>query len=208
LKRSVLAFLFVLSLLCVSQNLQALDKRTSQVYGLCAHCHGQNLEGDQKLAAPAIAGLPAWYVEAQLIKFRTGVRGKHPRDIAGMRMRPMAKTLKLDEDIKNIAAHIETMPAKKPTSTLDGVAANGQGTYAVCMGCHADKAQGIKEVSAPTLQIQNDWYLFQQLKNFKGHVRAADAAADPVGSQMSSIAATLVDEQAMKDVIAYIQTLN
>ncbi|MBI2301994.1 MAG: beta-galactosidase trimerization domain-containing protein, partial [Armatimonadetes bacterium] len=35
---------------------------------------------DPSLGAPAIAGLSAWYVEAQLRKFRIGARGTHPSD--------------------------------------------------------------------------------------------------------------------------------
>ena len=44
----------------------------------------------------AIAGQAQWYLEAQLVKFKNGVRGAHPDDMEGSRMRPMARTLPTD----------------------------------------------------------------------------------------------------------------
>jgi cytochrome c553 len=61
-------------------------------------------------------------------------------------------------------------------------------------------------MGAPPLVTASDWYLLTQLKNFKHGVRGANAAADVSGAMMMPMAAPL-DEQAMKDVIAYIQTL-
>jgi cytochrome c553 len=61
-------------------------------------------------------------------------------------------------------------------------------------------------MGAPPLVTASDWYLLTQLKNLKNGVRTPNAAADASGAMMAPIAATL-DEQAMKDVIAYIQTL-
>ena len=59
----------------------------------CTPCHGTDGGGQANIAAPAIAGLDDWYVKAQLTKFRSGVRGTHPEDMPGMRMRPMSRTL-------------------------------------------------------------------------------------------------------------------
>ena len=39
---------------------------------------------DVRRAAPAIAGLDQWYIEMQLGKFRSGLRGRHFDDISGM----------------------------------------------------------------------------------------------------------------------------
>ena len=36
------------------------------LYRSCESCHGVSGEGDTKVEAPQIAGLPAWYVSSQL----------------------------------------------------------------------------------------------------------------------------------------------
>jgi cytochrome c553 len=51
----------------------------------------------------------------------------------------------------------------------------------------------------------NDWYLVQELQNFREGARGADPA-DIWGQQMR-INALALDDQAMADVIAYVQTL-
>jgi cytochrome c553 len=71
----------------------ASTDRGQALFPLCAACHGNHGEGRLELGAPAIAGLPEWYVAAQLQKFRHDVRDSHPQDTAGLRMRPMARSL-------------------------------------------------------------------------------------------------------------------
>ena len=67
-------------------------ERGAQVFDYCVQCHGADGAGNPDIEAPAIAGLPAWYVEAQIHKFRDGTRGAHPDDLPGLRMRPMSRT--------------------------------------------------------------------------------------------------------------------
>lgn len=62
-----------------------------ELFAACATCHGVQGEGNVSIQAPSIAALPAWYVEVQLLKFRTGARGAHPDDLEGLRMRPMSQ---------------------------------------------------------------------------------------------------------------------
>ena len=77
----------------------------------CQPCHTAAGTGsDHKIAAPNIAGLPQWYVEAQLHKFRDGVRGGHFDDITGMRMRPMSLTLTSDAEVTAVATHVSALP--------------------------------------------------------------------------------------------------
>lgn len=176
-------------------------------FQLCVFCHGAKGEGNQKLGAPAIAGMPAWYVEAQVKKFKDGVRGSHAADAAGLRMRPMARTIRTDEDIKAVAEYVAGLTPTKPVKTLDGDATRGQPLYAACLACHGPDGMGNQAMNAPALVYTNDWYLFEQLKKFKNKMRGADPAADPNGALMAGMANTLMDEQAMKDVLAYIHSL-
>jgi len=71
---------------------------------ICAGCHGQDGVGISPLF-PNLAGQKAAYTAAQLKAFRDGQR-------KNMTMSPMSKGL-TDEDIENIAAYYESLPAKK-----------------------------------------------------------------------------------------------
>jgi cytochrome c553 len=134
---------------------------------LCAPCHGGGGEGNAEIGAPSIAGLPTWYVEAQLHKFREGVRGTHFDDIAGMRMRPMSKALTTDAELAAVSAHVGSLPAHRPAATLMGDAAAGKALYVTCTACHQADGKGNQVLSAPSLLVQPDWYLVHQLDNFK-----------------------------------------
>lgn len=175
-------------------------------YGTCAACHGQAGEGNQALNSPALAGQGAWYLKAQINKFKNGQRGAHPDDTYGAQMRPMAMTLASDEAVADVAAYIATFEPVKHEATLDGDAAAGKALYGVCTACHGANAEGNQALNAPSLKHTQDWYQLTQLKNFKSRVRGG-AAGDMTGMQMSPMAATLADETAMKNVIAYILSL-
>lgn len=181
-------------------------ERGRALYATCASCHGQDGGGRPEYEAPAIAGLPPWYIEAQLQKFRSGARGAHPDDAAGLRMRPMSRTLPHDADVAIVAAYVSSLPPTSPAATLTGDAAHGRQLFATCATCHGENAAGNRALNAPPLNRASDWYLVAQLQKFKAGIRGTNAA-DVTGSQMRPMALGLADEQAMRDVVAYIATL-
>jgi cytochrome c553 len=193
--------------LMISASPSGAETRTERYFSLCAICHGEGGAGNRALEAPAIAGLPAWYLEAQLMKYRADGRGKHPGDIGGMRMRPMARAIQSDEDVKQIAAYVAALPAVKPAATVTGDAAAGKVRFAVCIACHGPDAGGNPQMKAPPLTTTNDWYQLTQLKHFKARIRASNPSKDPMGAQMAAIVMGLEDEQVMQDILAYINTL-
>jgi len=97
-------------------------------------------------------------------------------------------------------------PLQPPVTISDGDATRGKAMFATCTACHGEKAAGMQDKGAPDLHRTGDWYLLAQLKKFKSGVRGS-APTDATGQQMRPMAATLPNEQAMKDVIAYIRTL-
>ena len=183
----------------------AWDDRPAELYQLCTSCHGSDGKGNQAVGAPAIAGLPEWYVESQLTKFHEGVRGGHVRDINGMRMRPIGLTLTA-ENRKSVAHYVSGLPRPDLPDTVKGNLAKGEVAFQVCQSCHGAKGEGMQAVNAPPIAGANDWYLLTQLKNFKGKVRGYDPNIDPTGAAMAGIAATL-DDAAMLNVVSYINTL-
>jgi cytochrome c553 len=181
--------------------------RGQELFVLCTQCHLKDGSGNQLALAPAIAGLPQWYVYSQIQKFRAGQRGGHFDDIAGMRMRPMTLALGSDADVTAVAAYVASLPPVKPEPVLTGGdAARGQALYAPCAACHAPDGSGNAVVLGPPLRNTNDWYQLTQLSNFRARVRGAKAG-DTTGALMGPMANTLPDEQAMRDVLAYIATL-
>lgn len=177
-----------------------------EIFQLCTSCHGPQGEGDALFNAPSIAGLPKWYLEAQLRKFRTGVRGTHPSDVTGMQMRPMAMSFHNDQDLQAVAGYVASLPRTPAVPVGTGDAQKGQTLYATCTACHGPDGAGNEQLKAPPLKHGNDWYLIAQLKKFKAGERGANPG-DIEGAQMRPMAAVLADEQAMKDVVAHIMTL-
>ena len=182
--------------------------RGEQLYQLCNQCHGERGEGMRLSLAPAIGGLPEWYVLKQLEGFRAGYRGQHFDDISGMRMRPMARTLASEQDVQAVAAYVASLPAARPEPELEGGdAARGAALYAPCTACHGPDGSGNQALGSPPLTLSNDWYQLTQLQHFKAGVRGTKPG-DANGALMRPMSMTLADEQAMRDVIAYIVTLS
>jgi cytochrome c oxidase subunit 2 len=175
-------------------------------YAVCMACHGPAGEGNQALNAPRIAGQQAWYLQRQLQNFRSGVRGAHEQDTFGTQMRAFAAMLPDDTAIRNVAAHIESLPGSAPESTVTGDVKRGKSLYTTCAVCHGQHGQGIWALNAPRLVQMSDWYLARQLNNFRAGIRGAHRQ-DYYGRQMSFMANVLADERAIDDLISYINTL-
>ena len=205
-RMSALAAL-VAALLALPASAQDPVDRGRELFALCTQCHMADGRGSHLALAPAIAGLPQWYVVAQLQKFRAGYRGQHFDDIAGMRMRPMSLALADDADVAAVAAYAASLAPIAPAPVLEGGdPAKGQTLFAPCAACHAPDGSGNEAVFGPPLKHTSDWYLLTQLANFRAGVRGAKPG-DTSGALMRPMSMTLADEQAMRDVIAYITTL-
>jgi cytochrome c oxidase subunit 2 len=175
-------------------------------YAVCAACHGSQGEGLLVLNAPKLSGQDPRYLKRQLRNYKAGLRGIHEDDINGRVMAPMAATLVNDAIIDNVIAYIGTLPDTPAEATIvDGDIAHGAELYTLCANCHGDDGQGIR-MNAPRQAGINDWYLLGQLKNFKQGLRGHHPE-DLGGKQMRLMAETLQDDQAMRDVVAYINTL-
>ena len=175
-------------------------------YAVCQACHGAQGEGNIALNAPALAGQGEWYTSRQLSNFREGIRGTNPKDAYGAQMRPMAMTLADNNAVANVSAYAASLGAPKNTVTAGGNPDKGKGTYGTCAACHGAKGEGNQALNAPALAMLQDWYLVRQLQNYKAGIRGTHAK-DSFGAQMRPMAMILADDQAIKDVAAYIATL-
>jgi len=203
-----------------------------ELYQACGFCHGAQGQGRQRLDAPALAGMESWYVERQLRNFDTGVRGTHSEDLPGRQMVLITGMLRNDATIRNVAAYIETLtpggplearpngvlfPLERPFEwesqyaalevPAPGDAAAGQSMFSVtCALCHGADAQGNAPLGGNALTDLPSYYIARQLKYFRDGIRGA-GPGDTFGAQMAAMARILTDDQAIADVIAYIETL-
>jgi cytochrome c553 len=182
--------------------------RGEKLFQLCTQCHGVDGGGNSVALAPGIAGMPAWYLDAQLTKFKAGIRGLHAGDTGGLRMYPMSLWLREEADQKAVAAYVASLPAVAKPNELheSGDAAKGAGYYAVCGACHMVDGTGNQGMGAPPLAGMTDWYLFSAIEKYKAGVRGS-GAGDTLGPAMIGMVATLPNDEAIRDVIAHIQSL-
>jgi cytochrome c oxidase subunit 2 len=180
--------------------------RGEKLYGLCTQCHGPEAAGDPLSLAPAIAGLPVWYLERQVKNFKQGLRGIHPDDKGGLRMYPMSLALKSDEDIAAVSAYVASLPSAKPPRTVEGDPAKGANSYKTCAACHGPDGKGNQALNAPSLIGSSDWYLVESLRKYKAGVLGGNTD-NQNAVMMRGMALSLADEQAIRDVVAHIMTL-
>ncbi len=184
-------------------------------YAICATCHGQQGEGlpPEGGAAPLLtngpklAGQPSWYLERQLQYFKTRVRGGADDDDASQGMAGMSLTLSDDAAVRNVSAYIASFPDVPAQHTVTGDVENGRDIYdRNCAACHLDDGSGTWYADAPPLAGQSDWYLASQLSKFRAGIRGMHAE-DDYGEQMVFMATAMADEEEIRDVVAYINTL-
>ena len=182
-------------------------EKGKEYYQTCLTCHGPNGEGNTPLNAPRLTDQADWYLIRQLENFQSGLRGSHAEDILGVQMQAMAATLPDAQAIKDVVEYIATLEAPPPPPTeTGGDPENGETLFATCVACHGPAGEGMEALGGPRLSGQHDWYLTRQLQHFQSGIRGTDPD-DLYGAQMRALAPTLPNAQAIKDVVAYIQTL-
>ncbi len=105
-----------------------------------------------------------------------------------------------------VSAVVALLLSYAGSAAAAGNAERGKGFYTVCATCHGPNAEGLKEMNAPALAGQEEWYIIRQLQNFKSGVRGTNPA-DTYGLQMAPMAQVLPDAQAIEDVAAYLSSL-
>ena len=175
-------------------------------FDYCLLCHGAGANGNAGIRAPKLSGMEPWYLTRQLENFAAGIRGTPGGDDSGHEMGPVGLRVKQEGVLADAVAFVGALPLARPAATLNGDAKHGKQLYAACASCHGAKGEGNAALQAPALAARSDWYLATQLRNFRAGLRGADER-DTYGSQMRAIVASLPDDQAITDVVVYINTL-
>jgi len=177
------------------------------LYAVCAGCHDLQAQGNQDVSAPKLAGQEPWYLTRQLAYYQAGVRGGDPADSHGARMAVMSLALPTERAVEDVVAYIQTLPDTVPQPTITGDVANGRDLFAICSACHGSQGEGNVALSAPRLIRMDDWYLLTQLEAYLDGTRGTHRD-DIYGQQMVPTMGALTNEQAVRDVVAYITSLN
>ena len=210
--KSVTSFVLVLLLLrvataqCVAGEKTDASMAVTLYQNVCASCHGAKGEGRQDLKAPSIAGLPEWYVRAQLENFRKDQRGIHAQDVEGQMMRAVSKVLTEDQT-RAMAFHIAGLPRVRPTATIHADVSEGRLLYEErCMECHRYNAEGELFFASPPLVGLQDWYLAAQIRKYQSGIRGVHPK-DVNGQKMVFSAGFVEDEEVLKSLVAYLVEL-
>lgn len=104
------------------------------------------------------------------------------------------------------ALFVACVPSGKKTEVALDLKA-GQAIYEnTCKSCHGTAGGGNIKFMAPALANLDDWYLIRELNHYRNGVRGYDAK-DTLGQQMAAMAKTLKDTVAVRNVVAYIQSI-
>ena len=178
------------------------------LYQSCVGCHGANGEGNEALKSPAIGGLPSWYSERQLSNFLNDKRGTQDGDVLGAQMRQMAKaTLKDEGQVKELSVYISQLKPVSSQLGLGGDINRGKKLYEPCIVCHGVQGEGQERASAPPLRGQQDWYIAQQINNFKNEFRGYHKD-DRQGKTMVVLMKLLPGAEDVNDVASYIGSMS
>lgn len=80
---------------------------------VCTACHGASGMGLEALGAANLTYLSEVYMARQLMYFRDGIRGAHPKDTRGQQMAAMAELLTEDQMIADVVAYISELKGAK-----------------------------------------------------------------------------------------------
>ena len=109
--------------------------------------------------------------------------------------------------LDSFVSYIGTLEDIPSEATIDADTTRGKELYATtCLACHGETGMGNPELNAPRLAGMTDWYMVTQMQKFRTD-RRGDHPDDVYGLQMVPFAKALPDEQAVLEVVAYINTL-
>jgi cytochrome c553 len=174
-------------------------RRTAQeIFETCRLCHSTK----EMQRGPILDGLPAWYVTLQLNKFKAGVRGTNSENRSEALMAAAISLPRDDDEIRRVAEFIGALPPQKHLKIVRGDEQRGKSLFLACVPCHGERGQGNPELKSPPLNVQEDWYLLDQLRKFKAGQRGSDPR-DVEGKTMQPVMGFL-ETKDLRDIVRYI----
>jgi len=200
-------FAVLLSMSCAQSFADGNVESGKRLYAVCAGCHGFLGEGNVEVNSPKLTGQEASYLARQLRYFQQGIRGSAVADVFGRQMAPMSLGLVDERALDDVVAYIQSLPELPTDTTVAGDVQRGQQLYGVCSACHGPRGQGVESLSSPGLAGLDDWYVVNQLTLYASGLRGTHPN-DTYGQTMQPIVGMLENEQAIRDLAAFINTLD
>ncbi|MDD7987134.1 c-type cytochrome [Lentisphaera marina] len=170
----------------------------------CLACHAPNGGGIPGPAGgPNLTILKKKYAHQQMHAIMDGKRG----GTGSTTMASLLKAMKITKAEMDAALdYALKLPAAPSPHEEMGNAKKGAQIFNQCTHCHGATGMGYQNAGlpAPRLTGQSNAYLYQQLKNFKSGVRNDGSA----GSQQMAAVLKPLNDQDLKDLVAYISTLD
>ncbi len=186
--------------------------RGEALYVSCAQCHGAKAEGLESTQAPRLAGRESWFIQRQLEEFRRRQRGKDesyekgflPPPERTLLMHPVVDSL-TRSDTRSLIAYLSALRPEPVPPARRGDANHGRQLYQACVACHGKTAAGNRRLGAPRLTEQPEWYLYNQLHDFRMGWRGMQASNPHVKVMRQQLD---LDDKSLHDLTAFIVSLN
>ena len=177
----------------------ALGQVDTATIDACMVCHSTR----EMQRGPVLDGLPEWYLAEQLRNFKSGHRGKNPANRAEALMGvAMAKV----ETEAQLAALARNFSGRKPKPSIRVVRGNipiGRAHYATrCASCHGAKGEGKPEIKSPPVNVQEDWFLLDQLRKYATGQRSVHPSG--AGGLMMKASLAGLSPGDFQNMVAYI----
>ncbi|HJN82658.1 MAG: c-type cytochrome [Verrucomicrobiota bacterium] len=177
----------------------ALGQVDTATIDACMVCHSTR----EMQRGPVLDGFPEWYLADQLKKFKAGHRGKNKANRAEALMGTAMAKVGTDEQLAALARHFAGRKPKASIRVVRGDIPVGRVHYATrCASCHGAGGGGMPEIQSPPVNVQEDWFLLDQLRKYANGQRTVHPS-DAGGVLMKAAAAALSPDD-LRSVVAYI----
>ena len=165
----------------------------------CMVCHSTR----EMQRGPVLDGLPEWYLAEQLRNFKSGHRGKNPANRAEALMGTAMAKVETEAQLAALARHFAGRKPQPYIRVVRGNIAIGRAHYATrCASCHGAKGEGKPEIKSPPVNVQEDWFLLDQLRKYANGQRSVHPS-DAGGLVMKAALAGLSPGD-FQNMVAYI----
>ena len=177
----------------------ALGQVDTATIDACMVCHSTR----EMQRGPVLDGLPEWYLAEQLRNFKSGHRGKNPANRAEALMGVAMAKVETEAQLAALARNFAGRKPKPSIRVVRGNIAIGRAHYATrCASCHGAKGEGKPEIKSPPVNVQEDWFLLDQLRKYATGQRSVHPS-DAGGLMMKASLAGLSPGD-FQNMVAYI----
>ena len=177
----------------------AIGKVEQSTLDACMVCHSTR----EMQRGPVLDGQPEWYLAEQLRNFKMGRRGKNSANRAGALMGAAMAKVDTEIQLAALARHFAALKPKPFIRVIRGDIAAGRVHYVTrCASCHGARGEGKQEIESPPVNVQEDWFLLDQLRKYANGQRGVHPS-DAGGLMMKAAAAALSPDD-LRHVVAYI----